>query len=195
MLCLSFVLCRRNSVSPVSLRFRDSVNSPGFMISGSGLDPKSIVCLGISSQRTSFTTWNRKTGKCYHKWEQKWRANAQGKDIAVGTRKSHDRDRCFRFIIWKDQRAATLVKEWNQSIMMKGLRIGSHILYTLMRSKRFLAGSVYKFMNMQVVLLVCSRRYMTMYFRLFHARSIASPRYVDFLGSLMHLQFRRPPWN
>ncbi|XP_018403373.1 PREDICTED: putative glycerol kinase 5 [Cyphomyrmex costatus] len=89
----------------------------------SGIDPKNITCIGISSQRASFVTWNLKTGKYYH-----------------------------RFITWKDQRAATLVKEWNQSITMKCLRIGSKILYIFTRRKRFLAGSVLKFMNQQVTL-------------------------------------------
>ncbi|XP_011881033.1 PREDICTED: putative glycerol kinase 5 [Vollenhovia emeryi] len=89
----------------------------------SGIDPKNIACIGISSQRASFITWNKKTGKYYHK-----------------------------FIIWKDQRASALVDEWNQSITMKGLRMGASILYTLTRNKRFLAGSVVKFMNMQVTL-------------------------------------------
>ncbi|XP_011648355.1 putative glycerol kinase 5 isoform X1 [Pogonomyrmex barbatus] len=87
------------------------------------IDPKNIVCIGISSQRSSFITWNIKTGKYYH-----------------------------RFITWKDQRATALVKEWNQSLTMKGLRMGSRILYTFTRNKRFLAGSVLKFMNLQVTL-------------------------------------------
>lgn len=87
----------------------------------SGIDPKSIVCLGISTQRASFVTWNLKTGKPYHK-----------------------------FITWKDQRAANLVDEWNQSMSIKGLRMGSYILYIFTRNKRFLAGSIMKFMNMQV---------------------------------------------
>ncbi|KYQ60711.1 Putative glycerol kinase 5 [Trachymyrmex zeteki] len=89
----------------------------------SGIDPKNIACIGISSQRSSFVTWNLKTGKYYH-----------------------------RFITWKDQRAATLVKEWNQSIMMRGLRMCAGILYTFTRRKRFLAGSMLKFMNTQVTL-------------------------------------------
>ncbi|XP_012232635.1 putative glycerol kinase 5 [Linepithema humile] len=95
---------------------KDTLNS-------SGIDPRSIVSFGISSQRSSFITWNLKTGKYYH-----------------------------RFIIWKDQRAAALVDEWNQSVTMKGLRAGAHILYMFTRSKRFLAGSVLKFMNIQVTL-------------------------------------------
>ncbi|XP_020294848.1 putative glycerol kinase 5 [Pseudomyrmex gracilis] len=89
----------------------------------SGIDPKSIVSLGISSQRASFITWDLKTGKHYHK-----------------------------FITWKDQRAAKLADEWNQSLTMKGLRMASHILYMLTRNQRFLCGSVLKFMNMEVTM-------------------------------------------
>lgn len=92
-------------------------------LNNSKIDPKSIVCLGISCQRGSFTTWNMKDGKCYHK-----------------------------FITWKDLRADALVKEWNSAMSIRGLRLGAHILYTLSRSKRFLAGSVFKFMNTQITL-------------------------------------------
>ncbi|GAB1866198.1 Putative glycerol kinase 5 [Camponotus japonicus] len=90
-------------------------------LKNSEIDPRSIVCFGISSQRASFITWNLKTGKHYHK-----------------------------FITWKDQRASALVNEWNQSMTMKGFRIVSRILHTVTRNNRFLAGSVLKFMNMQV---------------------------------------------
>ncbi|XP_023288385.1 putative glycerol kinase 5 [Orussus abietinus] len=83
----------------------------------------SIACLGISTQRGSFTTWNPETGKHYH-----------------------------RFITWKDLRADTLVQEWNSSMIMKSLRAGSHLLYMMSRSKRFLAGSVLKLMNTQMTL-------------------------------------------
>ncbi|XP_076221443.1 glycerol kinase 5 isoform X2 [Nomia melanderi] len=56
------------------------------------------------------------------------------------------------FITWKDLRADGMVKEWNSSMTMKGLRIGSQILYTLSRRKRFLAASVFRFMNTQMSL-------------------------------------------
>ncbi|KOC59001.1 Putative glycerol kinase 5 [Habropoda laboriosa] len=88
-----------------------------------GLKLESIACLGISTQRGSFTTWNMKDGRHYH-----------------------------NFITWKDLRADGMVKEWNSSITMKGLQIGSRILYTLSRRKRFLAASVFKFMNTQMSL-------------------------------------------
>lgn len=121
------------------------------MIADSEIDPKNIACIGISSQRASFITWNLKTGKHYHRWEcHKKRDNGRlDENISVWI-KFYDYDCCFRFIIWKDQRAANLVEEWNRSIMIRSLRMGAGILYTLTRKKRFLAGSVLKFMNMQV---------------------------------------------
>ncbi|XP_076763083.1 glycerol kinase 5 [Xylocopa sonorina] len=89
----------------------------------SGIKPESIACLGISTQRGTFTTWNLKDGKHYH-----------------------------NFITWKDLRADSMVKEWNSSVTMKLMRVGSQILYTITRRKRFLACSVFKFMNTQMTL-------------------------------------------
>ncbi|KAG8041727.1 hypothetical protein G9C98_007031 [Cotesia typhae] len=86
----------------------------------SKIDVKLIACLGISTQRSSFISWNFETGKNYH-----------------------------RIITWKDLRADSMVREWNSSLTMKSLRMGSHVLYTLSRNKRFLAGSVLKLMNTQ----------------------------------------------
>lgn len=59
--------------------------------------------------------------------------------------------KCFSFITWKDLRADNLVKEWNSSIIMRILKMGSKILYTFSRNKRFLGMSVFKFMNTQVL--------------------------------------------
>ncbi|XP_012258819.2 putative glycerol kinase 5 [Athalia rosae] len=87
------------------------------------LQANQITCLGISTQRGSFTTWNPDTGKHYH-----------------------------NFITWKDLRADLMVKEWNSSLTMKGLRTSAHLLYMLSGSKRFLAGSVIKLMNTQTTL-------------------------------------------
>ncbi|XP_015118060.1 putative glycerol kinase 5 [Diachasma alloeum] len=92
-------------------------------VEASGIDEKSIACLGISTQRGSFISWNFETGKHYH-----------------------------RFITWKDLRADSMVREWNSSLTMKSLRMGSRILYTVTRNKRFLAGSVLKLMNTQMTL-------------------------------------------
>ncbi|XP_076173094.1 glycerol kinase 5 isoform X2 [Ptiloglossa arizonensis] len=130
-------ICKCNDVVPIQLLYP----KPGYVeidpdelwrivvkvikttLEDSGIKPESVVCLGISAQRGSFTTWNMKDGRHYH-----------------------------NFITWKDLRADTMVREWNSSITMKGLRIGSQILYTLSRRKRFLAASVFKFMNTQMSL-------------------------------------------
>ncbi|KAH0539310.1 putative glycerol kinase 5 [Cotesia glomerata] len=92
-------------------------------VDASKIDVKLIACLGISTQRSSFISWNFETGKNYH-----------------------------RIITWKDLRADSMVREWNSSLTMKSLRMGAHILYTLSRNKRFLAGSVLKLMNTQTTL-------------------------------------------
>ncbi|XP_011296674.1 putative glycerol kinase 5 [Fopius arisanus] len=92
-------------------------------VDASGISAKCIACLGISTQRGSLISWNLETGRHYH-----------------------------RFITWKDLRADSMVREWNSSLTMKSLRMGSHILYTLTRKKRFLAGSVLKLMNTQMTL-------------------------------------------
>ncbi|KAJ9577720.1 hypothetical protein L9F63_005713 [Diploptera punctata] len=89
----------------------------------SGVNPSAVSCLGISAQRSSFVTWHRDTGKPFH-----------------------------NFITWKDVRANSLVRQWNDSLTMKGLRAGARCLFTMTRSKRFLAGSVLKLMNAQVTL-------------------------------------------
>lgn len=54
------------------------------------------------------------------------------------------------FITWKDIRANDIVRKWNESWTMKGLNVGSKLLYEVTRSHKFLAGSVLKIMNAQV---------------------------------------------
>ncbi|XP_032681954.1 putative glycerol kinase 5 isoform X2 [Odontomachus brunneus] len=93
------------------------------VLTDSNIDPTSIRSFGISSQRASFITWSLKTGLPYH-----------------------------RFITWKDQRAAALVDEWNHSMTMKVVRMGARLLYMFTRNKRFLAGSVLKFLNGMVTM-------------------------------------------
>ncbi|XP_058799685.1 putative glycerol kinase 5 [Phymastichus coffea] len=92
-------------------------------IEESGVDPSKIETLGISTQRCSVITWNRESGKHYH-----------------------------NFVTWKDLRADSLVKSWNSSLTMQGLRLGSRLLYSISRSKRFQAGSVLRLMNNQITL-------------------------------------------
>ncbi|XP_072219100.1 glycerol kinase 5 [Leuresthes tenuis] len=57
-----------------------------------GVQMSQIEALGISTQRATFTTWDRKTGVPFH-----------------------------NFITWQDQRATDLVKSWNRSCTMKAI--------------------------------------------------------------------------
>ncbi|XP_045537418.1 putative glycerol kinase 5 [Papilio machaon] len=82
-----------------------------------------IAAMGISTQRSTFITWSRKTGQPFH-----------------------------RFCTWKDIRADKLVKEWNNSYTWKFIKVGAYILHMVSRSKRFKAGSVFKFSNNQTTL-------------------------------------------
>lgn len=54
------------------------------------LTPKDISCMGISSQRSTFITWDRETGETFH-----------------------------NFITWKDLRADAMVRKWNSSVTLK----------------------------------------------------------------------------
>uniref|UniRef100_A0A7N8XL01 Glycerol kinase 5 n=1 Tax=Mastacembelus armatus TaxID=205130 RepID=A0A7N8XL01_9TELE len=61
-------------------------------VQDAGIQMHQVEALGISTQRGTFTTWDKKTGVPFH-----------------------------NFISWQDQRAADLVKSWNTSCTMKGL--------------------------------------------------------------------------
>ncbi|XP_028988346.1 putative glycerol kinase 5 isoform X1 [Betta splendens] len=80
-----------------------------------------IQALGISTQRGTFTTWDRKTGVPFH-----------------------------NFISWQDQRAADLVKSWNRSYTLKGIHGMTKMLYFLTRQKRLLAASLIVFSTQHV---------------------------------------------
>jgi len=54
------------------------------------MTPQHLTCMGISTQRATFTNWRKSDGKELH-----------------------------NFITWKDTRADELVKEWNHSLAMK----------------------------------------------------------------------------
>ncbi|XP_047468495.1 putative glycerol kinase 5 [Penaeus chinensis] len=90
-------------------------------ISLAGLNAGNIRCLGLSTQRATFITWDRRTGETLH-----------------------------NFITWKDIRADALVTQWNASWKMKGIRFVSSLLYKILRKKRYMAASVLRFMNIQV---------------------------------------------
>nr|XP_045370651.1 putative glycerol kinase 5 isoform X2 [Camelus bactrianus] len=59
-------------------------------VKAAGIEMNQIVGLGISTQRATFITWNKKTGNHFH-----------------------------NFISWQDLRAIELVKSWNSSLLMK----------------------------------------------------------------------------
>lgn len=61
-------------------------------ISDAKLNANDIACLGISTQRSTFITWDRTTGETFH-----------------------------NFITWKDLRADSMVRKWNESVTLKVL--------------------------------------------------------------------------
>ncbi|XP_066565724.1 glycerol kinase 5 [Amia ocellicauda] len=86
-----------------------------------GLQMKQIAALGISTQRSTFTTWNRRTGKPFH-----------------------------NFISWQDLRASELVKTWNNSFVLKAVHGTTKMLHFITRQKRFLAASLIVFSTQHV---------------------------------------------
>ncbi|KAJ0174116.1 hypothetical protein K1T71_010262 [Dendrolimus kikuchii] len=95
-------------------------------LKNASLSAGQITAMGISTQRGTFINWSKTTGKHYH-----------------------------NFITWKDLRADKLVKDWNESFTWKFIKTGAFVLFLLLRSKRFRAGSVFKFMNTQTSLRLC----------------------------------------
>lgn len=59
-------------------------------ISAAKLKSSDISCLGISTQRSTFITWDRVTGETFH-----------------------------NLITWKDLRADSMVRKWNDSVTLK----------------------------------------------------------------------------
>ncbi|XP_037381749.1 putative glycerol kinase 5 isoform X1 [Talpa occidentalis] len=92
-------------------------------VKAAGIEMNQIVGLGISTQRATFITWNKKTGKHFH-----------------------------NFISWQDLRAIDLVKSWNSSLIMKLIHSSSRLLHFFTRSKRFLAASLFTFTTQHVSL-------------------------------------------
>eukprot|EP00070_Physeter_catodon_P024561 XP_023987672.1 putative glycerol kinase 5 isoform X2 [Physeter catodon] len=92
-------------------------------VKAAGLEMNQIVGLGISTQRATFITWDKKTGKHFH-----------------------------NFISWQDLRAIELVKSWNSSLLMKLIHSSCRVLHFFTRSKRFLAASLFTFTTQHVSL-------------------------------------------
>ncbi|XP_024864996.1 putative glycerol kinase 5 [Kryptolebias marmoratus] len=90
-------------------------------VQDAGVQMCQIAALGISTQRATFTTWDRKTGVPFH-----------------------------NFISWQDQRAAELVKSWNRSCTMKIIHSVMKVVYFLTQQKRSLAASLIVFSTQHV---------------------------------------------
>ncbi|CAN8022156.1 unnamed protein product [Ixodes persulcatus] len=93
--------------------FVDTISSA---IDAASLHASDIKALGISTQRGTFTTWDRSTGKVYH-----------------------------NFMSWKDTRAEGLCHEWNKSLRMMALRLSARLLHWVTRRPRFLVASILRF--------------------------------------------------
>uniref|UniRef100_A0AAA9U125 Glycerol kinase 5 n=1 Tax=Bos taurus TaxID=9913 RepID=A0AAA9U125_BOVIN len=92
-------------------------------VKAAGIETNQIVGLGISTQRATFITWDKKTGKHFH-----------------------------NFISWQDLRATELVKSWNGSLLMKLIHSSCRVLHFFTRSKQFLAASLFTFTTQHVSL-------------------------------------------
>ncbi|KAF5914557.1 hypothetical protein HPG69_007942, partial [Diceros bicornis minor] len=92
-------------------------------VKAAGIEMNQLVGLGISTQRATFITWDKKTGNHFH-----------------------------NFISWQDLRAVELVKSWNSSLMMKLIHSSCRVLHFFTRSKRFLAASLFTFTTQHVSL-------------------------------------------
>lgn len=92
-------------------------------VQAAGLHMNQIAGLGISTQRGTFITWNKKTGKPFH-----------------------------NFISWQDLRAVELVNSWNSGLTLKVIRAISTVLHFLTRNDRYLAASCLTFTTHHVSL-------------------------------------------
>ncbi|XP_020318341.2 glycerol kinase 5 [Oncorhynchus kisutch] len=90
-------------------------------VQDSGLQMRQMETLGISTQRGTFTTWDRKTGVPFH-----------------------------NFISWQDLRAVELVRSWNNSCTMKAIHGVMMALHFLSKNKRFQAASLIVFSTQHV---------------------------------------------
>lgn len=86
------------------------------VMEASNLKAEDVTALGISTMRGTFLTWDRQKGRPYH-----------------------------NFISWQDMRSHNHVESWNKSLTLKGLNAGSKFLHTILRQKKYLAGSVISF--------------------------------------------------
>jgi len=90
-------------------------------IVSANIPPTAIKCMGIANQRSSFVTWNKHTGKPYH-----------------------------RFITWQDVRAGSICDSYNNGFIFKGIHGASTLAHFFTRKPRFLAASVIGVSTIQV---------------------------------------------
>ncbi|XP_067157967.1 putative glycerol kinase 5 isoform X1 [Apteryx mantelli] len=88
-----------------------------------GLQMRQIAGLGISTQRSTFITWHKRTGKPFH-----------------------------NFISWQDLRCAELVNSWNRSLLLKVIHVIFTVLHFLTGNDRYLAPSSFTFSTKQASL-------------------------------------------
>ena len=88
------------------------------VVGDSGLPRGSIRSIGICTMRSTFTTWDRRTGEEFH-----------------------------NFITWKDLRADRLVRRWNRSLTLRGFRALMKAAHLVTQNNRYLAASIYTLSN------------------------------------------------
>ena len=89
------------------------------VVGDSGLPAgSSIRSIGICTMRSTFTTWDRRTGEEFH-----------------------------NFITWKDLRADRLVRRWNRSLTLRGFRALMKAAHVITQNDRYLAASIYTLSN------------------------------------------------
>lgn len=81
----------------------------------SGLRFDQMTCMGLSTLRNTFITWNRHTGAPLH-----------------------------NFIVWKDLRSSKVCKEWNKSMTLRAFNLYNRMLYAVKRCNRTLSAAHFK---------------------------------------------------
>ncbi|XP_062988231.1 putative glycerol kinase 5 [Elgaria multicarinata webbii] len=92
-------------------------------IQAAGIQMNQISALGLSTQRSTFITWNKKTGKPFH-----------------------------NFISWQDVRAGALTQSWNRSLLMKAMHGICSMLHFFTRNGLFLLASYHNFTTQHISL-------------------------------------------
>nr|CAB3249164.1 putative glycerol kinase 5 [Phallusia mammillata] len=87
----------------------------------SDIPASKVVSMGISTQRATFIVWDTETGKPIH-----------------------------NFLVWQDTRGDSISKSWNDSYLMKAIRVGSRSLHVVTQKDKFLAAAVLRFRTQHV---------------------------------------------